>query len=563
MIYQILKSLTKTEKIFLYCAIAVFFASLLLWFVYFINKNTVSVPVESGSYTEGIVGQPKFINPIISNTDTDRDLSQIVYSDLTELLDRYTVDSEGKTWNVFLKSDLLWSDDKPLTSDDVIFTIETIQDPEARSPLFTTWQGIIANRISELEIEFTLRNQYVFFLDNLKDLKIIPKHIFGSIPSSNLKLSNYNLEPVGSGPYKYVNYNLRNDGFITQYNFAINPNYAGKKAFIQELSIKFFQGAEELIDSFNSRRIDGFGNLSPKNIEKIKIGDKLTELKMPRYYAIFLNQNMNEALKEKAVRQALDMATDKNKIISEIFDGKAEAVNQPITSTIEGYKDLGLKNFSIEGAVEILEKEGWLIPQSGTPDPAKRDLGKINAGTGIREKKIGKNTVKLELQLIVPQIQFLTDAADLIKTDWEKIGIKLDLVKLNPADINEEIIKNRNYQMLLFGNILKNNPDIFSFWHSSEKFYPGLNLSMFQNKKADESIEAIRKEMDAEKRIGKTGDLQDIIKSESPAIFLFSPYYLYVSIKDLNGLDGKSLITPSDRFKNVNEWYLETSRVLK
>lgn len=563
MIIQILKSLTKKEKVFLYSAIAVFFASSLLWFGYFINKNTVSVPVESGSYSEGIIGQPKFMNPVISNTDIDRDLSQIVYSDLTELMDHYTVDAEGKTWNVFLKSDLLWSDDKPLTSDDVIFTIETIQDPEAHSPLFTTWQGIIANRVSELEIEFTLRNQYVFFLDNLKDLKIIPKHIFNSIPSSNLRLSNYNLEPVGSGPYKYASYDLRNDGFITQYNFVINPNYAGKKAFIQKISIKFFQGIEELIDSFNSRKIDGFGNLSPKNIESLKLSHKLTELKMPRYYAIFLNQNMNEALKEKSVRQALDMATNKNKLASEVFDGKAEAVNQPITSTIQGYKDLSLASFSIEKAIEILEKEGWLIPQSGTPDPAKRDLGKINEETKIREKKIGKNTLKLELQLIVPQIQFLEDAADIIRTDWEKIGVKLDLVKLNPSDISGDVIKNRNYQMLLFGNILKNNPDIFSFWHSSEKFYPGLNLSLFQNKKADESIEKIRKEMDTEKMVAEVENLQEIITSEQPAIFLFSPYYLYASIKNLGGLDGKLLITPSDRFKNINEWYLETSRALK
>src|SRR3989344_1585016 len=143
MIYQILKYLTKTEKIFLYSAITIFLASSLLWFSYFLNKNTISVPVQSRAYSEGVVGQPKFINPIIGNTDTDRDLSQIVFSDLTELIDRYNVSSDGKTWNIFLKSDLLWSDDKPLTSDDVIFTIETIQDPEAHSPLFTAWPGIV------------------------------------------------------------------------------------------------------------------------------------------------------------------------------------------------------------------------------------------------------------------------------------------------------------------------------------------------------------------------------------------------------------------------------------
>lgn len=545
--YEILKSLSKKEKIYFYSSIGILGIALFLWFIYFVSTNTVAVPVESETYSEGIIGQPKFINPIIGNTDTDRDLSQIVYCDLTDLIDHYDVDSDGKIWNVFLKSDLLWSDDKPLTSDDVIFTIETIQDPEAHSPLLTTWQGIVASRISELEIEFTLRNQYVFFLDNLKELKIIPKHIFGAIPSSNLKLSGYNLEPVGSGPYKYSNYNLRKDGFITEYNFTINPNYAGKKAFIQNLSVQFFQGAEELIDAFNSRKIDGFGNLNPKNIDKIKLSHKLTELKMPRYYAIFINQNINEALKDKTVRQALDTATDKNKVINEVFNGKAEVVNQPITSTIEGYKQFNSKEFSLETAADILQKGGWVT----------------NPETGIREKKQGKNTLKLEIQLIVPEIQFLTETADIVKADWEKIGIKLDLIKLNPNDINEDIIKNRNYQLMIFGNILKNNPDIFSFWHSSEKFYPGLNLSLFQDKQADIAIEKIRKEMNVATRTIEVYNLQEIITNEIPAVFLFSPYYLYASIKNLGGLEGSSLVTPSDRFKNINEWYLETSRVLK
>jgi peptide/nickel transport system substrate-binding protein len=546
--YKILQNLTKKERIVFITASSLFIIAGILWLAYFISKNTVQVPVESEKYTEGVIGQPKFINPIISNTDIDRDLSQIIYSNLTDLMDHYTVSDDGKTWDIFLKSDLLWSDNKPLTSDDVIYTIETIQDSETHSPLFATWQGIVADRVSELEIEFNLRSSYVFFLDNLKDLKIIPKHIFGIIPSSNLSLSGYNLEPVASGPYKYINYSLRKDGFITEYNFEINPNYAGKKSYIKNLSIDFFQGSEELINAFNSRKIDGFGNLNPKNIGEIKINNKITELKMPRYYAIFLNQNLNEALKETAVREALTLATDKNKIISGVFSGKAETVNQPFTSTTEGYDDqAGIKEFSLEKSAAMLEKENW----------------KINPDTGIREKKIGKNTVKLEFQIIVPQIQFLIDSVNIIKSNWEKIGVRLMPIELSPPDINEQIIKTRNYQMLIFGNILKNNPDVFSFWHSSEKFYPGLNLSLFDNKNADSLIEAIRKETDANKRIEEVKKLQTTISQESPAIFLFSPYYLYASIKNLNGLEGKILITPSDRFKNINEWYLQTSRSFK
>jgi peptide/nickel transport system substrate-binding protein len=547
-IKKFIQLLTKKERIALFIAAGIFLISGSLWLINFLNKNTVAVPTGSGKYNEGVIGQPKFINPIISNTDTDRDLSQIVYADLTDLIDHYTVSDDGKTWDVFLKDGLLWSDNKPLNSDDVVFTIETIQDPEANSPLFSTWQGIVVSRISELELEFNLRNPYAFFLDNLKQLQIVPKHIFGTIPSSNLKLSNYNLEPVGSGPYKYANYALRQDGFITEYNFEINPNYAGKKPFISQLSVKFFQGTNEIIDAFNSRKIDGFGNLSPKDVNKIKISNKITELKIPRYYAIFLNQNSSDALKDISVREALNLATDKNTLVANIFNGKADVVNQPITPSIEGYdSQIGADQFSLDQASALLDKAGWLI----------------NKDTGIREKKVGKNVVTLDLQMIVPQIQFLSDTADLIQSDWEKIGVKLSLIKLNPDDINQEIIKTRNYQMLLFGNILGNNPDLFSFWHSSERFYPGLNLSLFQDNQADSLIETIRQESDAGKRLNEIEALQKEIDSQKPAVFLFSPYYLYVSVKNLNGLENKTLITPSDRFKGISDWYLQTTRVFK
>ncbi len=546
--YQVFQSLTKKEKRALIAAFAIFLISGILWIGYFIGTNTVPVPTKSSKYSEGVVGQPKFINPIIANSDIDRDLSQIVYADLTDLMDHYTISDDGKTWDVFLKNDLLWSDNSPLTSDDVVFTVETIQTSEAHSPLFTTWQGIVANRISELEIEFNLRNPYAFFLDNLQDLKIIPKHIFGSIPASNLKLSGYNLEPVSSGPYKYSSYSLRKDGFITDYNFEINTNYNGKKPYIQNINIKFFQGSDEIIDAFNSRKINGFGNIDPNNISKIKISHKLIELKMPRYYAVFFNQNMSEGLKDINVRNALNSSIDKNQIIKDVFSGKAETVNQPLTSSTEGYNDqIGQVEFSLEKSADLLEKNGW----------------KINSDTGIREKKIGKNTIKLDFQMIIPQIQFLTDTAEKIKDNWKQIGVNVELIKLNPNDINEDVIKTRDYQMLLFGNILKNNPDIFSFWHSSEKFYPGLNLSLYQNKTVDTLIESIRKEINPEKRKSNIEKLQISITGDIPAAFLFSPYYLYITDKDFGGLNGKTLITSSDRFKNINEWYMETGRALK
>ena len=117
--------------------------------------------------------------------------------------------------------------------------------------------------------------------------------------------------------------------------------------------------------------------------------------------------------------------------------------------------------------------------------------------------------------------------------------------------------------MIIFGNILRKDPDIFSFWHSSEKFYPGLNLSLYDNKKVDALLESIRKNLDENSRKGQLSQLEKLISDDQPAIFLYSPAYLYVAPKDFGGFEEKTINMPSNRFQNVNQWYLKTTRVFK
>lgn len=548
--YTVFKGFTRLEKYVFLGALFVFLAASFFWLTSIYYSRTIEVPLKSKQYSEGLIGQPVFINPVISATnEIDNDLAEIIYSNLMELMNHYKVSEDGMTWNVFLKNDLLWSDGKPLTSDDVIFTIDTIQDSSSRSPLYQSWQGVVAERVSELEIEFTLRSPYAFFYDNLNDLKIIPKHIFGVVPPANMRLSNYNLEPIGSGPYKFSSYIKRKDGFITEYRFDINKNYSLEKPYIQELTIKFYSSATDLIKAFNNKKIDGFGDLNPKNIKDLKLNHQLIEINMPRYYAIFFNPAAQPLFKEKTIRTALELATDKKNIIEKVFEGKAMIVNQALMPTMSAYEPEinAVEEFSAEKSREILESTGW----------------QINNETGIREKTVNKNKIKLEFDIIVPQIPFLMETANLIKSDWQNIGVKLNPIILAPNDINEKIIKTRNYQMLIFGNILKNNPDIFSFWHSSEKFYPGLNLALYENKKVDELLESIRKKTGKQNRDQDLKELQSILYSDKPALFLFSPVYLYVAPKNLNGFEEKNLAMPSERFKNINKWYLKTRRIFK
>ncbi|HEY4475759.1 MAG TPA: peptide ABC transporter substrate-binding protein [Candidatus Paceibacterota bacterium] len=548
--HKIFDAFTKSEREIFQGAAIVLAISALLNGVNVFYQETKLAPVKGGAYTEGLVGQPTAINPFFSsNGEVDRDLIELVFSDLAELASSIKPSGDRKTWNIELKTGTAWSDGAPLTADDVIFTIETVKNPEARSPAFQTWQNVAAEKINEREVRFTLKTPYAFFLESLKNFKIIPEHIFGAIPAANLRISDYNFEPVGSGPYSFVSYEKRRDGFITQYTFAANQFFAGSKPLINELRFEFFPNYDEVVAAFNKKEIDGFGGLPPNLIDKIKINHELKEIGIPRYYAIFFNQSIKPALKNKEIRRALGLAVNRGKIISEVFFEKAIPITGPIYPGIEGYLAPGenaSQNFSPDSANEILDSGGWL-PEAD----------------GIRAKKIGSENTRLEFEIIVPQIDFLVKAAEIIKEDWLKIGIALKLNVLSPSEIGNDIIRTRNYEMVLFGNILKSTPDIFSFWHSSERFFPGLNLALYENKTVDELLESVRKNFSEASRIKELRRIQLNIAEDLPALFLFSPNYIYVSPKDLGGFNAKSLGTPSNRFDEINKWFLKTARVFK
>ena len=534
MILKIFKAFSRPEKLFFFGFGAIFLGASVLLLALSFEKNAGRVPVSGGEYREGAVGQPIYVNPVIANENSvDQDLITLVYAGLSDLSKSREPEPDQRSYLISLRDDILWSDGQRITSDDVIFTVKLIQDSSTYSPLFQTWQGVVVERISELQIRFVLPAPYAFFEKNLSRLFVIPMHVFGSIPPANIRLSGYNLEPVASGPYKFSGYDKQRDGFITEYRLEINENYFGEKPFIPYFTFKFFQDESSLISAFNSRIVDGFGGIDPEKLNSLSLDKKVFEMSLPRYYAVFFNQSVSETLKEKDIRLALMEAVDKKRIISEVFNNGAIEANGPLLPGFEGY------NPDSETAVDY------------APEKARERLASLT------DKKLN-----LELNLVAPQVPFLVKTANLLKQDWEAAGFKINLIILNPADVAGEVIKTRNYEMLLFGVSIANHPDVFSFWHSSERFYPGLNFSLYNNNKTDELLESVRQTNDQAKRADSLKDIQKLITSEFGTLFLYSPKYLYVSAPMLDGVRTEELTTASDRFKNVEEWFEKTAKVL-
>lgn len=549
---KVFAALTKKERITFVLALAGTVVSFAVVMGFVIAETTTAVPAPGGEYTEGMLGQPEYVNPVIASSQTDLDLVKMVYSNLGDLSDSITPSADLKTWDVRLKQGLTWQDGTQLTADDVVFTVDSIQNPDANSPLFPSWQGVTATRVSELEVEFTLANPYAFFGDTLNNLYILPKHLFANTPPGNWHLSDYNLKPVGSGPYQFVSYNKNSDGFISSYQLAAWDGTAEAHPLIPNFTIDFFNDENTLVAAFNNGTIDGFGNATPSDLAEITRPDSVYPWPTSAYYAVFFNQSVNLGLQDPSVREALSAAVDRNALIAAALDNNGTPEYGPIPENASYYNSAVANSTTTTAsttfAENLLDNAGWTIVGSST----------------FRSKVVKGVTVPLVVNLTVPQIDFLAATASYLQTAWQAIGVQVNVIPDSSNDIVNNLIPARNYESLLFGNVLGPSSDLYSFWDSSQDFAPGLNLSLYNNPTVNSLIEQARQNPAGATTTAELDAAQTDIAADYPAIFLYSPDYVYVTNTNVQGISTSTLLTdPSDRFREIENWYLDTARVLK
>ncbi|MFA5652407.1 MAG: ABC transporter substrate-binding protein, partial [Candidatus Paceibacterota bacterium] len=324
------------------------------------------------------------------------------------------------------------------------------------------------------------------------------------------------------------------------------------KPFIETLIIKFYKDEKSLIDAYNKKDIESMNSISPEKISDIK-KQKNSEIKtspLPRVFAVFFNQNQSDALVYKEVRQALDLAVDRNKIVNDVLSGYGEPLYGPIPAGLIDNSSTTNQtgNGDIEAAISLLTKAGWIKSSS----------------TGIMSKKISKTkTISLSVTISTLNSDDLVKTAELVKSDWEKIGAEVDIKQFDFGDLQQNIIRPRKFEALLYGEVIGRDMDFFAFWHSSQRNDPGLNIAMYANVKVDKILEDARKTLDTSSRIDKYITFSDEIKKDVPAVFLYTPEFIYVVPGKINGLTLWTVTLPFERFLNVNNWYIETNNLWK
>lgn len=567
----------------------------------FYREHLKAVPAFGGEYSEGLVGTPQHINPLYSSiNDADADISSLVFSSLfkidaagnpvKDLVEDYQVSEDGKIYTLKLKSGVHWHQGGDLSVDDVFFTFQAIKDPAYNSPWRSSFAGIEAKIEDDQTIIFTLPEKYAPFL-NLLTFGVLPVGIWGQVSPQSAALADFNLKPVGSGPYKFKSLVKDKSGNIKVYSLTANKDYYGTKPHIKDLVFRFFGNFTEAINALNNGDVDGLSYLpkSEKSNLIAKSSLNLNKLFQPRIKAIFFNGEKNQLLKDLNVRQALAYASPREKIITDILVSEAEAAFGPIPSKNFTYnQNLKQYDYSPEYAASLLETAGWKREKISEEDIAalknkeekatstagalsEEEKNKLAIGPGewlFKEELKNKNDKKskemkkvyFQLSLTVVDDEESANTARLIRQAWEQLGVKVDLDLISLSEVQNSIIKSRKYETFLFTQLLGNDPDIYFFWHSSQAGEGGLNLSNYKNEEADKMLEEGRVESDLGQRIEKYKKFQEIINSDVAAIFLYSPYYLYPQGKKVKNFSVKIIASPADRFSNVAEWYVKTGQ---
>lgn len=518
----------------------------------------VDVPAQGGTLTEGIIGTPRFINPVLASSDADRDLVALTYSGLLrpdnrgqlikDMAEKYDISEDGLAYTFVLKPNLFWHDGAPITSSDVVFTIDKIKDPAMKSPKRAGWEGVSAEKIDDRTVKFTLKKPYAPFLENTT-IGILPSHIWNKMSSDQIASSEMNTKPIGSGPYKISDIKRNSVGIISSYELSFNKDFILGKPNIKKIIMKFYSSEKDLLTAYQKGEIETINAITPKELEKIKISNNVKSLYLSRIFGLFLNQNNAKVLTKKEIRQALNLSVDRKKIIDDVLKGFGEELFNPLpTGTFGALSKSDTDTYSLESAKELLDKNGW----------------KMNDDEQVLEKKVGKELFRFSFSISTSDAPELKETAYLLKSMWEKIGAKVDVKIFETGDLTQTVIRPRKYDALLFGEIVGRDPDPFAFWHSSQRNDPGLNVALYTNIKVDKLLEEARAIQDETKRTEKYEEFQKEVSSDAPTIFLFSPKFIYVMPKNLKGTDDMESVTiPSERFSTIYKWYKTTDKVWK
>lgn len=574
-----LRIFSRTERRALVVATAAIVVSLGVAAVVYGRARIVNVPVVGGTFTEALVGQPKYLNPLdATSNDVDSDLVRLIYSGLfhfdglepvPDLAEQYGWSEDGKSLTVKLRADARFHDGKPLTSEDVRFTYDSLGDPSRKSPLAPLFRGVAVEAVDRSTVRFALEYPDATFLSKLT-VGILPADLWQDVPAANAKLSDLNIKPVGSGPYRVKSFLRDNLGNVRSYTLERFDRYGGIAPNLKTLIFQFFPDRQQATDAYKGDVVDALAFVSTKAAEKLGPASRSQDVRveLPEETIAFFNLK-DKVLANKDVRTALSLVVNRADIVS-AQGGLAVAVTgpYPFASSTSAVVD-------IERARTLLMNAGWVIPQNGNiriwapvkkvePPKSKKKTPDARPPTPAPSATstapiATPSSTELALVIGVPDEPDLLAVADQLKREWSLLGARVTIDALPTEELMRKATRERTHQVVLLNVFLGPEQDPLPFWWSGQNIDRGLNISGLVDRNVDDALEAARKATSTSALVAARARASSAILAAVPAVFLIRPTHHYLVSSKVKGVSENLIITrPAERFQDLMRWYQKT-----
>jgi peptide/nickel transport system substrate-binding protein len=512
--------------------------------------------VPGGQVVEAVVGTLGPLNPLFEEGANEHDIDSLIYQGLTTVNARqqvvgllaksWTMSPDGLTYTFTLRNDVRWADGSRFNADDVMFTYATFQSPDYQDPTEQLWKDVVVEKVSQLEVKFTLKAPSAAFPLTLRQ-GILPKHLFLKVAVPNMMGSLYSgPQAIGTGPFMASS--------ITERHHVVtlerNP-YASPRPYLDHFVFRSYATAADAMDAVSRGEADTFGDLAPQGTSALEKRPEVNVLEVSTFdfaAVLFdLTPDLAVFFQPPSVRLALTQAIDRKRIVNDVLEGHADSATGPIPPKDWAYSKQSASKYPYNpaAAVKALQDAGWTM----------------NLQTGVLEKGGRSFQVHLATTDAYPYKQ----VAESVQAQLRQIGVQVVIDPVPASVLVSKYLIGKQFQLALADFDIGSDPDQSQLWHSGAAS-DSLNFTSADrlpkqaliDKDLEDGIGRVDNGVvrtDPATRIVAYADFQDLMADAAPAIFLFAPHYTYIVSKRVKGVHTNPVIDPTDRLEYVADWY--------
>ncbi len=512
------------------------------------------------------LSDPEQLNPLTSSDGTSSEILGFVFEglltreprtlELRPLIaeSRPAISQDKRIYTFKIRRDVHFQDGRPLTGEDVLFSIKAIKCPLVNAPFLRVYYNSVvdAQLLDPYTIRFVIKEPYFLNESQLGGITVLPRHYYdpenllkdvavrdllrepSKLPENVKKFAdnfneNYSRNPMGSGPYKFHGWRTGQDVDLVR-----DPDYWGNgkpgidQVYLDRVKYRIINNQDAALVTLKSGGLDFIDRLTPVQHMRGTGSERFNrQFQKLAYFTPFYSyigwNNENPIFRDKRVRQALSYLTNRRQILKTVLFGLGELVDGPIYFFRPEYdKSLHSYPYDPKKAMELLTQAGW----------------KDTDGDGVLDKVIDGKRTPFRFEFKSPSGASTGKSVVLVLQDeLKRHGIVATIREIDWTIFLDDVKNHKFDAVVMAWGMPASEPDEYQVWHSSQAANRGSNHISYKNARVDKILEDYRREFDPKKRVELYREFQKILNDEQPYTFLFASKFVSAVHRRFQGVE--------------------------